>query len=309
VSLPGVVLETVGGVYRTRVHGSQAEVDAFLRGRLKQQARTGDRVVAGDRVLLQTAGEGEEWVIEEVLERRNELVRAGPGGKRPKVVAANLDQVLVVVAVSNPPFQGELADRYLVLAESCGIPAALVVNKTDLLQAPDAELDALLDTYRAAGYPVLETSVVTRSGLSSLSARMEGRVSTLIGPSGAGKSSLLNALYPGLDLRTGAVSRRRGRGRHTTVSARMVVLEGDTRVIDTPGFSDVATWGIEARELARCFPEFLDLEESCRFRGCSHIHEPDCGVKAAVEEGKIHPRRYGSYRVLLQEGGREELRR
>lgn len=296
----GVVLESAGGIYSVLPEGGRRgeAVEAFLRGRLKRQSRTGARVVAGDRVRMSHAGQGEGWVIEEVEERKSELVRAAPGGRRPKAVAANLDQVLVVMSVSRPPFRLELADRYLVLAESCGIPAVLVLNKMDLVEDFDGDPESVFGMYRSVGYPVIESSAVTGDGLAALSRRMEGRVSTLIGPSGAGKSSLLNALYPDLDLKTAAVSRRGGRGTHTTVNARMLVLDGETRVVDTPGFSDVAAWGVDPGTLATCFPEFLQVRDRCRFRGCSHLHEPDCGVVQAVAAGAIDPRRYESYRVL-----------
>lgn len=294
---PGVVLESAGGVYRVLLDEG-AEVQAFLRGRLKREARTGARVVAGDRVRVSPAGTS-EWTVEEVEDRRSELVRAGPGGRRPKAVAANLDQVVAVFSVSDPPFRPEIADRFLVLAESCDLPPLLVVNKADL--EPSDELEADVAVYREIGYPVLLTSVRTERGLAELRAAMAERTSALVGASGVGKSSLVNALEPGLDLRVGEVGRRSGRGRHTTVSARLLVLGGGARVVDTPGFTDVAAWGVPAREVGDAFPEFRALAPHCRFRGCSHLHEPGCAVREAVEEGAIHPRRYAAYRTLMEE--------
>jgi ribosome biogenesis GTPase / thiamine phosphate phosphatase len=294
---PGVVAETVGGIYRILLDTGQ-EVEAFLRGRLKREARTGDRVVPGDRVLVVPVGDGEGWVVESVTERETELVRSAPGGRRAKVVAANVERVFVVVAAARPSFRSELVDRFLVLAESCRIPAVLVVNKMDLAADPPPELEDLLEMYRRVDYPVLRISAHTGAGLDELSRGMEGQLSTFIGPSGAGKSSILNALFPDLGLRTGTVDRRRGRGRHTTVSPRLVVLDGDTRVIDTPGFSDVTAWGVDPGTADQCFPELRRISNACRFRGCSHLHEPDCAVREAVESGEIDLRRYESYRVL-----------
>lgn len=296
----GVVLESAGGVYRVLLDEGD-EVRAFLRGRLKREVRTGGRVVAGDRVRLAPAGES-EWTIDAVEDRWSELVRAGPGGHRPKVVAANLDQVIAVLSAIDPPFRPEIANRFLVLAESCGLAPILVVNKVDLDGAA-RELERPLEIFRDTGYPVLLTSAQTGRGLAQLRQAMAERISALIGPSGVGKSSLVNAVEPGLDLRVGEVGRRSGLGRHTTVAARLLELGGGARVVDTPGFSDVAAWGIPARELSRAFPEFEPLAARCRFRGCSHLHEPDCAVREAVEEGAVHPARYAMYRDLMEEQG------
>lgn len=294
--LRGQVLEGVGGVYSVLLDdGSQ--VDASLRGRLKRQVRTGDRVVAGDDVVV-ARWDPDTLTIEEVLDRRNELVRSGPGGRRPKVVAANLDQVLVVVSALAPVVDRQTVDRFLVLAEVNHIPPVLVFNKMDL-DGARAAVDPLVRLYRDVGYSVLLTSCVTREGLPELRSRMEGRVSALAGPSGVGKSSLLNAMEPGLDLRVGRVSERRGRGRHTTVSAKLLVLGEGLKVVDTPGFSEATAWGVAPSDVSWAFPELRALADQCRFRGCTHDHEPDCAVQAAVADGRIDPGRYESYLKIL----------
>ncbi|MFW6175664.1 MAG: ribosome small subunit-dependent GTPase A [Acidobacteriota bacterium] len=294
----GTVLSTVGGVYRVLLDDGD-RVDASLRGRLKREKRTGSRVVAGDRVAV-ARGKGDSWTVEGVSARRTELVRAGPGGRRPKVIAANLDQVLVVVAAADPAPDAHGVDRFLVLCEVNGIPPLLVFNKMDVPGARDV-VEPLEAVYGEIGYSMLETSAESGRGLEHLRAAMSGRTSAMVGPSGVGKSSLLNALQPGLELRTRSVSRRGGRGRHTTVSARLLVLDDGMRIVDTPGFSDVNTWGVSPGDLAGAFPEFEEPAEDCRFRGCTHIHEPDCGVLRAVEEGRIDAGRFESYRRLLEE--------
>lgn len=292
-SVTGMVLEAVGGVYRIRLlDGSEAS--ASLRGRLKREERTGSRVVAGDEVLASPVDGEATFTIEQVLPRISELVRAGPGGRGARVAAANLKQCLVVLSAVDPPFDAEVADRFLVLAESCGIPPLLVLNKVDLADAR-AVAEEAERIYGRIGYEVLLTSMMTREGLERLGQVMSGTVSVLIGPSGAGKSSLLNSLDSSLALRTGAVGARSGRGRHTTVSARMLELPNGGWVADTPGFSDVRLWGVAPSSLGPAFPEFSGPAESCRFRGCSHIHEPGCGVKEALEDHRIVPSRYASY--------------
>ncbi len=298
----GVVLDSVGGVYRVLTEAGVV-VEASLRGRVKQGDAYGGRVVAGDRVRLAgTDGVGGAITIEEALPRSGALIRAGFRGHRPKVVAANVDQVVVVVAMARPASTAEVVDRFLVLAESCGLSALLVVNKADLRSEAHPDFLALLPLYEEVGYSVIPSSVETGEGLELLRSRMTGRTSTLVGPSGVGKSSILNALSPGLDLRTGAVSARAGRGRHTTVGARLLHLEGGIRVIDTPGFSEVQGWGVDPQEVDGLFPEIRRLREECRFRDCSHLREPGCAVLEALETGDLHPSRYQSYRKLRTEG-------
>jgi ribosome biogenesis GTPase len=306
--LRGRLLETVGGVYRVLPDapgappGAVAPVDAFLRGRLKQEARTGERLVAGDRVLAVRGDDG-TWTIDEVEPRRTELVRAGLRGRKAKVVAANVDRALVVVSAVRPDLRLELLDRFLALAELSGLPAVVVVNKVDLPGA-DAPTAAVSRHLAAAGYPVVPASAESGEGVAALSARVREGTSVIMGPSGVGKSSLLNAMAPDLELRTGEVSRRRGGGRHTTVSARLVSLgTGSGWVVDTPGFSDVAAFEPDPAEVTHAFPEFRERAGECRFRGCTHLHEPGCEVRRAVEAGEIPPGRHESYRRMVTPEG------
>ncbi len=296
-SSEGRVLETAGGVYRVQLENGR-DVEAHLRGRLKMISRTGDRVVAGEKVVVRREGEGGAWTIEDVRDRENELVRAGPGGRRPKVAAANVDRLFVVLSAVDPPLTPQAVDRFLVLGESCGIPPTLVINKLDLSRAPPVAAE-VASTYTKVGYDVLAVSARTGAGLEAVRTRMGDGVSVLAGPSGVGKSTILNALFPGLELRTAAVSRRRGRGRHTTVSARLLPITPNSWVADTPGFSDVTLWGVDATLLSDAFPEFREASARCRFRGCTHSHEPECAVKAEVGDGRIGRGRYASYLALL----------
>ena len=294
----GTVYGSEGGIYRVRL-GSGDMVDASLRGRLKREARTGDKVVIGDRVGVVTKPDGTS-TIEEVAERDSEVVRRGPGGRRAKVIAANLDRLVVVAAAARPEPRQVLLDRLMVVGESNDLDLALVMNKVDLDRGHS---QVLCDLYRGVGYRVLETSAVTGEGLEALEGLLSTGTAALVGPSGVGKSTLLNAIQPDLGLRTGELSHKEGRGRHTTVSARLIPLRCGGLVADTPGFSDVGVWGVDQRTLERCFPEFHPHREECQFRGCSHLHEPNCGVQAALARGEINEARFGSYRVLVEEAG------
>lgn len=264
-------------------------VQATPRGRLKQEGRP---LVIGDRVGV--AESADTWTIESVEPRASELVRRGRGGRAPKVLAANLDRVFAVVALAEPPASHELIDRLLVMIEAGGMRPLLVLNKVDLPGARETAF-GLASLYRDLGYRTFVVSAVTREGLEELRAETRSGASALIGPSGVGKSSLLNALDPGLALRTGELSGKTGTGRHTTVSSRLLALEGGGYVADTPGFSEIALWGVGPGEVARCFPEFAAHAEACRFRGCTHVHEPGCGVRDALREGAIAESRYRSY--------------
>lgn len=294
---PGLVRSAFGGVYEVELHHGEV-VEASLRGRLKQQQRTGDAVVVGDRVEVRRHDDGSQ-TIEAVAERRSELARAAPGGggRRAKVMAANLDQMVTVFAIANPAPRLRMLDRFLVLAEANGLAALVVANKVDL--AGDRER-AAFEVYERIGYPVLYTSAETGEGVEALRERLCGRISALAGPSGAGKSSLMNAIEPGLGLRTGAVSVAVGKGRHTTVSSRLIPLACGGHVADTPGLREVGLWQIEPTDLDLFFPEFREHLDRCRFgRSCSHTHEPDCGVRSAVAAGAVPTPRFESYEALL----------
>jgi ribosome biogenesis GTPase / thiamine phosphate phosphatase len=296
-TIHGLVRSAVGGTYEVELHQGPV-VEAVLRGRLKQQQRTGDAVVVGDRVEVRAHADGSH-TIEAVSERESELARVAPrsGRHRAKVMAANVDQIVAVFAVARPTPRLRMLDRFLVLAEANGLDALIVANKTDVGTAE--ELD-VFRVYEGIGYPLLFTSATTGEGVDALRDRLCRRVSALAGPSGVGKSSLLNTIDPGLRLRTGEVSQAVGKGRHTTVSARLIPLSCGGYVADTPGLREVGLWGIEPSELDLHFPEFRDHVDRCRFgRSCSHTHEPDCAVRDAVEEGLIPEARFSSYVALL----------
>jgi ribosome biogenesis GTPase len=296
----GTVLGAVGGVYSIELPSGEI-IEAVLRGRLKRDERADDRVVAGDDVRLEL--QDDRYIIAGAEPRRSQLARRAPGTGRPraKVIAANIDRVLVVFAAAHPEPSARMLDRFLVLAESNGIEPLIILNKADLLG--DAHDAPFLAPYRAAGYETLLTSTKAGIGIGALRDTLCRGRSALTGPSGVGKSSLLNAVQPGLALRIGEVSEAVRKGRHTTVSALLIRLECGGYVADTPGLREVGMWGIEKEHLDQCFPEFRDYIPDCRFtRSCSHTHEPGCAVRAAVTEGLISAARYESYADLHSEG-------
>jgi ribosome biogenesis GTPase len=293
------VLCTVGGVYEVALDDGDV-VAATLPGRLKLEQRTGDRVVAGDRVQLRRHRDGH--AIEAVEERHSQLARRAPGrgSRRAKVIIANVDQVVAVFAAARPEPHLRMLDRFLVLAEANALPAIVILNKTDLVEGRTSA--SVFAAYERAGYLVLRTSVKDSRGLDAVREQLCGRRSVLTGPSGVGKSSLLNAIQPGLGLRVAEVSEAALKGRHTTVAARMIPLDCGGFVADTPGLRQLGLWGIDAAELPGLFPEFRPYVDACRFgSSCTHTHEPRCAVHEAVDRGAIERQRYESYLAMMQD--------
>jgi ribosome biogenesis GTPase len=248
--------------------------------------------------------DAESTVVVSIEPRRNEFVRATPRGRK-QAIAANLDQVLIVLAPAPEPSR-DLVERYLVAVHSLGIRPALVLNKSELLA--DAELNGhsplhRIDEYRALGYEVLETSCKGPPGIAALPDVLAGCTSILVGQSGVGKSSLVNALLPDLELQTGTLSRVTGKGIHTTTTTVMYSLPRSGRLIDSPGVWEYGLWDMTPRELAGGFVEFRPLEGSCRFNDCRHASEPDCAIRLAVDRGDIRRWRHESYRRLLDQAG------
>lgn len=300
----GLVLDGTGGVWHVRVGGETRP--ARLRGRVKNESAL--KLSVGDQVIVEQDVRGGSWEISEILPRRSQLARREPGaGHGERVLAANVDQVVVVFAVARPEPHLRMLDRFLVIAEGNGLGARIVVNKIDLAQS-ELVADKFGD-YSRAGYPLHLTSVANAAGLDELKQAMTGMVSVLTGPSGVGKSSLLNTIYPGLNLRVGEISESVQKGRHTTVGASFHPLpdEAGGYVVDTPGLREVGMWGLPPEELAPCFPEFRPFLGECRFGDCTHLREPGCAVRSAVESGAVSGARYDSYSRLFAE--LEEMQR
>lgn len=259
--------------------------------------RRAESVLVGDRVSFAEDDDGSA-TIESILPRRSVLQRRSPGKARgTRSVAANLDQVVVVGAARMPDWEPYLIDRFIAVAEANHLPTTIVINKADL----DPEAAGHGAPYELAGYPVLCTSALTGDGVGALGRLLAGRVSLFTGPTGVGKSSLLNALVPGLRLRTAAVSPRSHAGRHTTVAAEMHPLGDDGFVVDTPGLRDIGLWGLSAQDAASAFPDVQRLAATCRFDDCQHREEPGCAVREAVAEGDLAATRLASFLAMLDE--------
>jgi ribosome biogenesis GTPase / thiamine phosphate phosphatase len=276
-------------------------IDCTMRGRLKKDRSASDLVALGDRVLWSLTPEG-QGILEEVLPRKSVLSRCPPPPRRQveQVIVANPDQVLIVFAICNPTLNPLMLDRYLVACEAVKLPCLIVANKIDLLE--DSGEREAFELYERIGYTVHYTSATTLEGMDALRAALHGKLSVLTGPSGVGKSSLVNALWPGYELETGEVSESRDRGRHTTVVGRLLNPAPDTYVADTPGLRQFRFWDIDPEQLDAFFPEMRPYLGHCRFAPCTHTHEPDCAVRAAVEREAIDPLRYESYLRMFEHG-------
>lgn len=285
------------------VHGSAGTVRCTLRkGLFYREAGYRSPLAAGDRVKLRTFERG-DGVVEEILPRRGHLSRLhGPTG-REQVMVANVDQVLVTMSLAEPPPRPRLIDRILVAAGRGRFDAALVFTKADLVEDPGASGE-VAQIYRDLGYAVVVASAVTGQGIDEVRSLLRGRVTVLAGQSGVGKSTLLNAIQPGLGIKVAEISRKRGKGRHTTTAATLHPLDGGGWVADTPGVRSFAIAGLAPPDVAIFFRDFEPFIDGCRFPSCTHDHEPDCAVKAAVEERRVHPSRYESYLRILH--GMEE---
>jgi ribosome biogenesis GTPase len=276
---------------------------AVLRGKIRLKGSSITNPVAvGDRVCY-TREEDGSCVISQILPRRNYVIRRSTNlSRQAHIIAANLDRAYVVVSLYFPEIKLPFLDRILVTCELYGIPATIVLSKTDLYREPAAEeIARFREIYEGAGYPVIETSVRTGEGIDTIREACKGCVNLFSGESGVGKSSLIKALDPTLDPKIGAISAAHLQGKHTTSLYEMYPLASGGYVIDSPGIRGFGLVDVEKDEIARYFPEMLRASAGCRFTPCTHTHEPGCAVKAAVDEGIISAERYNSYLGMLEE--------
>ena len=247
--------------------------------------------LVGDNVRIEILDEeNKTGNIVEIFPRKNELIR-------PAV--ANIDQALVVFAVTKPTPHFNLLDRFLVMMERKEIPVVLCFNKKDIATSPEiAELEAI---YEKCGYPIVFTSALEQENIEEIRRLLLKKTTAIAGPSGVGKSSLINLLQNQVQMETGTISRKIERGKHTTRHSELIAVDADSYIMDTPGFSSLYVNDFEKEELKYYFREFASYEGQCRFQGCDHVHEPGCALKEALEEGKIHPVRYKNYLEMYTE--------
>ncbi len=244
--------------------------------------------LVGDDVGIDVISEDDKTGnVVEILPRKNELAR-------PAV--ANVDQALVIFAMAAPKPNLNLLDRFLVTMEQQDIPSVICMNKIDLVS--EADIDRFREIYRASGYPIFFFSAATGEGTDAVREQLTGKTSVVAGPSGGGKSTLINRFAPHAQMETGELSKKIQRGKNTTRHAELITLDDESFIVDTPGFSSLT---VDTDDLKEYFPEFVELEDQCRFRGCSHLHEPGCAVRAAVEDGDISRSRYTSYQQIYEE--------
>ena len=287
----GTVLKRVKGFYYVDIADSVHL--CRIKGNLFQGKNKKNTVAVGDRVEIDLDAADDAGWIYKILPRRSQLSRPINEGKDEQVLISNVDHLLIVSSIKNPPFRSGMVDRYLITAQLGGLSPTLILNKVDLGEAE--AIHAVRESYQTLGYPVLLTSTISRVGLDCFHELLKNHTCVLSGHSGVGKSSLLKALYPQWNIEIGRLSSITQKGRHTTSMPEMHRLPGGGYVADTPGIRELGLSQVVPGELDQYFVEFEQARLQCRFKGCTHRHEPDCGVRHAVAEKKISPIRYQSY--------------
>ena len=296
----GTVIRSTGSWYDVQIGDEVVQAKARGRFRLDDSDLT-NPVAVGDRVTVRMGDDA--GLITEIHERKNKLSRRAAGRRvgQQQVIAANIDAAWFVQSIRLPNINPGLIDRFLVVAEVHEIPAAIVFNKLDLIEDQFRDvIDFYVGLYAGLGYPVLLTSALTGEGVSAFRQALQGKVNVVAGPSGVGKSALLNAIAPDLDLRTGEVSEKTRKGRHTTTHAALFSIGESTYAVDTPGIREFGIIDLEPAQLSHYFVEFREFIPDCRYPNCTHDHEPDCAVWEAVEAGHITSDRYQSYTSILE---------
>lgn len=273
--------------------------------------RTTNPVAVGDKVGVSIAADGTAYITS-IDPRKNYIIRRASNlSKEASILGANLDQALLIVSLAHPQTSTTFIDRFLATAEAYRVPAILVINKIDLLEdTNDHELlDAVSYLYRSIGYKVLEVSARAGQGLEALNEVLTGKTTLVAGNSGVGKSTLINALIPGLDLRTAKISDVHDTGMHTTTFSEMYPLPKGGWIIDTPGVRGFGTLDMAPQEVGHFFPEIFKTSKKCRYGDCTHTHEPACAVRQALDEQLIAPSRYASYLSILEDADPEKYRK
>jgi ribosome biogenesis GTPase len=295
--MQGLVIKSTGSWYEVQTDEGRT-IKCRIKGKFRTlDIKTTNPVAVGDRVTVEPEPDQETGIITELEPRKNYIIRKSVNlSKQAQIIAANLDQAFLIVTLASPRTSLGFIDRFLVTAEAYDIPAKLIFNKLDLFSAEGLEiLSQYQSIYEQAGYPCYSVSALKATNLDQLRELLKDKVTLVSGHSGVGKSTLINALLPGYELKTGDISDWSDKGKHTTTFAEMFKLPFGGYLIDTPGIRELGVFDIEKQELGRLFPEIRKLMDDCRFNNCRHINEPGCAVLEALEEGKLEPSRYDSY--------------
>ena len=297
--MKGVVTKSTGSWYTVLDQSTGVRHECRIKGKLRVAGiKSTNPLAVGDMVEFELEdGYETQGIVSGILERKNYIIRKSVNlSKRVHIIATNMDQALLVTTLAEPKTSTGFMDRFLATAEAYSIPTIIVFNKVDIYSEADEDEWAYRKAvYQSIGYKVIETSAKQGTGLEALSAILKDKTTLLSGHSGVGKSTLINAVEPGLDLRTGAVSNSHKKGQHTTTFAEMFELSFGGSIIDTPGIKGFGLVNMDKEEISHFFPEIFELGKTCKFHNCMHVNEPQCAVKLAAEENKIAPTRYESY--------------
>ncbi len=309
--MKGLVIKNTGSWVTVRLDDGNT-VNCKMRGVLRLKGlRCTNPVAVGDRVQVEDKG-GDAPVVGDIEPRRNYIIRRASNlSKEFQIIAANLDQAVLVATLTNPETSTTFIDRFLATAEAYQVPAVLAFNKIDLLETEEwrNRLDELKSLYESIGYPVITMSAATGEGADALRAQLAGKMSLLSGNSGVGKSSIINLLVPDAHVKVGDVSHTHHKGMHTTTFSELLDLPGSGAIIDTPGVKAFGTIDFERAEVAHYFPEIFRISDECRFNNCTHTHEPGCAVLAAVEQGTLAASRFTRYLSILDEDPNNKYRK
>ena len=298
----GLVIKNTGSWYTVRTDDGR-DVESKVKGNFRlKEIRSTNPVSVGDRVDIDINNEGTAFITK-IEDRKNYIIRRASNlSKQSHIIAANLDQAMLIVTVNYPITTTVFIDRFLATAEAYSVPVKLVFNKIDRYKGEDKEyLDALINLYTTIGYPCSTLCAKTEEGLDALKAELKDKITLLSGHSGVGKSTIINKLVPGVNLRTGDISEYHNKGMHTTTFSEMIPLPEGGYLIDTPGIKGFGTIEMETAEISHYFPEIFKFSEDCRFNNCSHRHEPGCAVLQALEDHYISESRYKSYLSILED--------
>lgn len=307
--MTGLVIKNTGSWYTVKTDEGQT-IECKIKGNFRLKGiRSTNPVAVGDRVVIVRNAE-ETAFITDIEDRRNYIIRKSPNlSKQSHIIAANVDQAFLVVTVNYPQTSTTFIDRFLASAEAYRVPVVLVFNKTDILSEEELEYQRMMiHLYETVGYECRAVSAVSASVESDLRPLLENRITLFSGNSGVGKSTLLNRLIPGLNLRTARISEAHNTGMHTTTFSEMLPLPYGGWAIDTPGIKGFGTFDMEPEEICGYFREIFKFSKDCRFRNCTHTHEPGCAVRRAVEEHYISESRYNSYLSMLEDKDESKYR-